>query len=209
MSLKPRRIYAEQWSPSEEQINSIFPLDGLISEIGRNPGIKVFRDEDVKKKYPAQYNISVQARAHNIGLTQLLQEYYEDYKAKPEFEDLMGIKLPQILWEDSLGYEDKLISLHISKLNNQEIFINDIVLVKNEDFDILSDEIIDKILNNLRSFAKEQDARYLSGYATNRSTLALFKRKGFQEDKREMIGNNYLWKIAEMTGEQLPFYTEL
>ncbi len=209
MSLKPRRIYSEQWSPSEEQISSIFPVDDLISEIGRNPGIKVFRDEEIKKMYPAQYNISVQARAHNVGLVELLQEYYEDYKGKPEFEDLVGIKLPQILWEDSLGYEDKLISLHISKLNNQEIFINDIVLVKNEDFDILNDEIIDKVLNNLKAFAKEQDVRYLSGYAANRSTLALFKRKGFQEDKRELIGNNYLWKIAEVTGEQLPFYVEL
>ncbi|AFM40051.1 hypothetical protein Desaci_1010 [Desulfosporosinus acidiphilus SJ4] len=209
MSLKPRRIYTEEWSPSEEQINSIFPLDKITSEIGRNPDIKVFRDEEVKAKYPAQFNISVQARAYNLGLVELLHEYYETNKTKPELEDLLGVKLPQILWEDNLGYEDKLISLHITKLNKQEIFINDIVLVKNEDFDILSDEIIAQVLNNLQIFAKEQGARYLSGYAANRSTLAIFKGMGFQEDRRENMGNDYLWKIAVVTGEQLPFYTEL
>lgn len=209
MSLKPRRIYSELWSPSEEQINSIFPMDDIISEIGRDPGIQVFLDDAVKMKYPAQYNISVQARAHNLSLTELLQEYYEPNKEKPELEDLLGVKLPQILWEDTLGYEDKLITLHISKLNDQEIFINDIVLVKNEDFDILSDEIIDKVLNNLRTFAKEQGAMYLSGYAANRTTLALFKSKGFWEDKRKNMGNDYLWEIAAMTGEQMPFYDKL
>ncbi|WP_088188203.1 hypothetical protein [Desulfosporosinus sp. FKA] len=209
MSLKPRHIYSEEWSPSQEQINSIFPLDKITSEIGRNPGLKVLRDEEIKTKYPAQYNISVQARAYSLGLVELLQEYYEPNKGKPELGDLIGVKLPQILWEDSLGYEDKLITLHISKLNKQEVFINDIVLVKNEDFDILSDELMDQVLNNLRVFAKEQGARYLSGYAANRSTLALFKGKGFQEDKRENMGNDYLWKIAAVTGEQMPFYTEL
>ncbi|WP_088226976.1 hypothetical protein [Desulfosporosinus sp. FKB] len=209
MSLKPRHIYSEEWSPSQEQINSIFPLDKITLEIGRNPGLKVFRDEEIKTKYPAQYNISVQARAYSLGLVELLHEYYESNKGKPELGDLIGVELPQILWEDSLGYEDKLITLHISKLNKQEVFINDIVLVKNEDFDILSDELIDQVLNNLRVFAKEQGARYLSGYAANRSTLALFKGKGFQEDKRENMGNDYLWKIAALTGEQMPFYTEL
>jgi hypothetical protein len=209
MSLKPRRIYTEQWSPSEEQIKGVFPEDEITSEIGKNPGIKVFRDDEIKNKYPAQYNISIQARAYNLRLVELLHEYYEDYKAKPELDDLLGVKLPQILWEDTLGYEDKLISLHISKLDNQEIFINDIVLVKNEDFDILSEQVIGQILNNLRTFAKEQGAKFLSGYAANRATLALLKRMGFQEDKREFMGNDYLWKISELAGEQMPFYTEL
>lgn len=209
MSLKPTWVFEEQWNPSEDQINSIFPIVEIASEIGRDPGLKVLRDEEIKQKYPAQYNISIQARAHSLGLFDLLHQNYETYGKRPEFEELMGVKLPQILWEDSLGFEDKLVSLHISKINRQEVFINDIVLVKNEDFDILSDKIVDEVLNNLRTFAKAQGANYLSGYAANRATFALFKSKGFAEDKREIMGNDYLWRIASLTGEQMPFYTEL
>lgn len=209
MAAKPRRIYAEEWNPSDEQINRIFPIEDLKSEIGRDPGIKVFRDEEIKLDYPSQYNISVQARAHNLSLIQLLQEYYTTYCNSPKLSELLGIQLPQIMWVDTLGYEEKLISLHISKLNKQEVFINDIVLVKNEDFDLLSDAMLDTILNNLRVFAKEQGARYLSGYAANRATLKLLKGKGFKEDHREDMGNNYLFRIGDISGEQLPFYDEL
>ena len=209
MSLKPRRIYTEEWSPSEEQLNSIFPLAEMTLEMEMNPGITVLRDQQIKEKYPAQYNIAVQARAYNLGLVELLQEYYEANKTNPELEDLLGVKLPQILWEDSLGLDDKLISVHLTKMNKQEIFINDIVLVRNEDFDLFSEELMAAIFENLRGFARAQGAKYLSGYAVNRSTLALLKRKGFQEDRREIMGNAYLWTIAEMTGEQLPYYTEL
>ena len=209
MSLKPLRIYSEQWSPSEEQINSLFPIDDLISEIGKDPGIEVFTDDEIRLKFPTQYNISVQARAYNQSLVKLLHEYYEDYRYKPELAGLLGVQLPQIMWVDTLGFEEQLISLHISKLNKQEVFINDIVLVKNEDFDQLSDSVLDKVLNNLRKFAKEQGAKYLSGYAANKSILELLKRKGFKEDKREGMGNDYLWGIAYVMGKQLPFYAEL
>ena len=78
MSVKPLRIYSEQWNPSEEQLKSIFPIDDLISEIGRDPGIEVFTDDEIRLKLPAQYNISIQARAHNQSLIELLHEYYED-----------------------------------------------------------------------------------------------------------------------------------
>lgn len=209
MTIKPRRIYSEQWDPSEEQIQSLFPIDDITAEIGKNPYIEAIRDDEIRLKYPRDYNISVQARAHNQSLVELLQEYYERYKDSPEFAELIGVQLPQIKWIDSLGSEDTLIGLHISKLNKQEIFINDIVLVKNDDFDPLSDAILDKVLNNLRKFAKDQGASYLSGYAANKSTLKLFLSKGFQEDKRESMGNDYLWRIAWMMGEQLPFYEKL
>jgi hypothetical protein len=209
MSVKPVRIYAEQWNPAEEQIKNLFPIDDIKSEIGRDPGLEILKDDEIRLKFPAQYNISVQARAHNQSLIELLHEYYETYRYKPELAELLGIQLPQIMWADTLGYEEKLISLHITKLNKQEVFINDIVLVKNEDFDPLSEDILDKVLNNLRKLAKDQGAKYLSGYAANRSTLELFKSKGFKEDKREGMGNDYLWGIAVVMGEQLPFYTEL
>ncbi|MDR3601697.1 MAG: hypothetical protein P4L49_14650 [Desulfosporosinus sp.] len=209
MSLKPARIYSEQWSLTEEQINSLFPIDEITSEMGRNPGIEVFTDDEIRLKFPAQFNISVQARAHNQSLIDLLHEYYETYRNSPELAGLLGIQLPQIMWVDTLGFEEKLISLHISKLNKQEVFINDIVLVKNDNFDPLSDGVLDQVLNNLRRFAKDQGAKYLSGYAANKNTLALFKGKGFKEDKREGMGNDYLWGIAYVMGEQLPFYTEL
>lgn len=208
MTIKPRRIYTEQWNPSEEQIK-IFPIEDLTAEMGINPKIQTLREEEIRLKYPSEYNIAVQARAHNQSLVELLQEYYEKYKNSPEFAELMGIQLPQIKWMDSLGLEDTLIGLHISKLNKQEIFINDIVLVKNNDFDPLSDAILDKIFNNLRQFARAQGAAYLSGYAANRSTLKLFLNKGFQEDRREKMGNDYLWRIASVMGEQLPFYEKL
>ncbi|MDO0822295.1 hypothetical protein [Desulfosporosinus nitroreducens] len=209
MAVKAQRIYSEQWNPSGEEIKSLFPVDDLKSEIGRDPGIKVLRDDEIRLQYPGQYNISVQARAYNQQLVQLLQEYYTTYCNSPELAGLLGIQIPQIMWVDTLGFEEALISLHISKLNKQEIFINDIVLVKNEDFDLLSEGTMEKILNNLRLFAKEHGARYLSGYATNRSTLNLLKSKGFIEDKREGMGNDYLWRIATIRGEQLPFYEEL
>lgn len=209
MAVKAQRIYTEEWNPSDEQINRIFPIEDLKLEIGRDPGIKVFRDDEIRLEYPSQYNISVQARAHSLLLVQLLQEYYTPYRNSPELASLLGIQQPQIMWVDTLGYDDKIISLHISKLNKQEVFINDIVLVKNEDFDLLSDAMIDTVLNNLRVFAKEQGAKYLSGYATNRSTLNLLKSKGFQEDKRESMGNDYLFRVAAISGENLPFYDEL
>ncbi|KJR49481.1 hypothetical protein UF75_0035 [Desulfosporosinus sp. I2] len=209
MVVKAQRIYAEEWNPSEQQINRIFPIENLKLEIGQNPGMKVFRDDVIRINYPSQYNISVQARAHNLSLVQLLQEYYTTYRDSPELASLLGIQIPQIMWVDTLGYEEKIISLHISKLNKQEVFINDIVLVKNEDFDLLSDALMDTILTNLRAFAKEQGAKYLSGYAANHSTLNLLKSKGFKEDKRERMGNDYLYRIATISGEQLPYYDEL
>lgn len=209
MAVKAQRIYSEQWNPSEEEITSLFPIDELKAEIGRDPGIKVLRDEEIRLQYPGQYNISVQARAYNQQLVQLLQEYYNTFCNSPELAGLLGVEIPQIMWIDTLGFEEALISLHISKLNKQEIFINDIVLVKNEDFDLLSEDIIKKVLNNLRSFAKEQGVKYLSGYAANRSTLNLLKSNGFIEDKREGMGNDYLWRLAAIRGEQLPYYAEL
>lgn len=209
INLKPSRIYSEQWNPSEEQINSLFPIKEITSEIGRNPGLEVLRDDEVRLKYPALYNISVQARAHNRGLIELLEAYYESNSESPELASLLGVQLPQIMWVDSLGLEEKIITLLISKLNKEEVFINDVVLVKNEDFDALSDALLNTILINLRKFAKEQGAKYLSGYATNKNTLELFKRHGFKEDYRTNMGNDYLWGIARSTGEQFPFYDEV
>lgn len=211
MSIKPKssRIYYEQWNPSEEQITSLFPIEEIAAEIGRNPALEVLRDDEVRLKYPGLYNISVQARAYNRGLVELLQEYYESNSESPELASLLGVQLPQIMWIDSLGLEEKIITLLISKLNKEEVFINDIVLVKNEDFDPLSDALLDMILKNLRKFAKEQGANYLSGYATNKNTLKLFIRMGFKEDHRSNMGNDYLWDIARSTGEQFPFYDEL
>ena len=211
MSIKPKpwRVYSEQWNPSEEQINSIFPIDEITAEIGRNPGLEVLRDDEVRLKYPGLFNISVQARAHNRGLIELLQEYYEPNSDSPELADLIGVQLPQIMWVDTLGFEEKIMTLLISKLNKEEVFINDIVLVKNEEFDPLSDALLEKVLNNLRRFAKEQGAKYLSGYATNKNTLELFKTKGFKEDLRSDMGNDYLSGIARSTGEQIPYYDVL
>ncbi|AFQ42850.1 hypothetical protein [Desulfosporosinus meridiei] len=209
MVVKAQRIYAENWDPSDDDINSLFPIEDLTSEIGKDPGIKVLRDDEIRLQYPSQYNISIQARAYNQRLVQLLQEYYTTYCNSPELSDLLGVKLPQIMWMDTLGYEEPLISIHITKLNKQEIFINDMVLVKNEDFDLLNEDVIKKILNNLRIFARAQGAKYLSGYAANRSTFNLLKGKGFTEDKREGMGNDYLWRLAAIRGEQLPYYEEL
>lgn len=209
MAVKTQRIYSEQWNPSEEDIESLFPIAELTSEIGKNPGIKVLRDDEIRLQYPGQYNISIQARAYNQRLAELLHEYYTDNCDNPELAELLGVQLPQILWVDTLGYEEPIISLHISKLNKEEVFINDMVLVKNEDFDLLSDGVIDTVLNNLRVFAKKQGAKYLSGYAANRSTLNLLKSKGFAEDKRATNGNDYLWRLASIRGEQLPFFEEL
>ena len=207
--LKPWRIYTEEWNPSEEQINSVFPIEEITEEIGKNLSLEVLRDDEVRLKYPDLYNISVQARAHNRGLVELLQVYYESNKESPELASLLGVQLPQIMWADKFGFEEKLITIHISKLNQEEVFINDIVLVKNEDFDPLSDALLDKILNNLRKFAKEQGAKYLSGYASNKNTLKLLIGKGFKEDFRPGMGNDYLSSIAKSTGEQFPYYDEL
>ncbi|HBV87846.1 hypothetical protein [Desulfosporosinus sp.] len=209
MAITAQRIYSEQWNPTEEDIKSLFPMADLIAELGRDPGIKVLRDDEIRLQYPGQYNISVQARAYNLRLTQLLQEYFTNYCNSPELAGLLGVQIPQIMWVDTLGFEDPLISLHISKLNKQEIFINDIVLVKNNDFDLLSDGLIEKVLDNLRAFARNQGVKYISGYAANRSTLNLLKSKGFLEDTRESMGNDYLWRLAVIRGEQLPFYEEL
>lgn len=209
MSLEAQRIYSEEWNPSDNSIRSLFPIDDLKAEIGKDPKIKILRDDEIRLQYPAQYNISVQARAYTQRLVQLLQEYYSDYSESPELAGLLGIQIPQIMWVDTLGFEEPIISLHISKLNKREIFINDLVLVKNEDFDLLSDALIKKILDNLKAFAKEQGVKYLSGYAVNRATLKLLKSMGFSEDKREVMGNDYLWRVNSIRGEQLPYYEEL
>lgn len=209
MSIKPRRVYSEEWNPTQEQINSIFPIDEITAEIGRNPGLEVLRDDEVRLKYPGLFNISVQARAHNRGLTELLQAHFGPNSESPELASLLGVQLPQIMWVDTLGFEENIMTLLISKLNHEEVFINDIVLVKNEEFDPLSDALLEKVLNNLRRFAKEQGAKYLSGYATNHNTFELLKTKGFKEDQRSNMGNDYLSGIAKSTGEQIPYYDEL
>ncbi|TGE33630.1 hypothetical protein [Desulfosporosinus sp. Sb-LF] len=209
MSIKPQRIFAEQWNPSKEQIDLLLPMDDIAAEIGRDPGIKVLRDDEIRLAYPSLYNISVQARAHNLELVELLQEYYDPYKNSPELTSLLGVQLPQIKWVDTLGFEESVISVHLSKLNKTEVFINDIVLVKNDDFDSLSDGVLDKVFHNISVFAREQGAKFLSGYAVDKNMLNLLKRKGFGVDRREIMGNDYIWEIAAMIGEQFPYYKEL
>ena len=209
MSIKAQHIFAEQWNPSKEQIDSLLPIDDITTEIGRDPGIKVLRDDEIRLAYPRLYNISVQARAHNLELVELLQKYFDPYKNSPELAGLLGVQLPQIKWVDTLGFEEPIISIHLSKLNKNEVFINDIVLVKNNDFDPLSNGILEKVFHNVSVFAKEQGAKFLSGYAADRDMLNFLKRKGFGIDRREIMGNDYIWEIAVMLGEQFPYYKEL
>jgi hypothetical protein len=54
MAVKAQRIYAEEWNPSDEQINRIFPIEDLKLEIGRDPGIRVFRDDEIRLEFPSQ-----------------------------------------------------------------------------------------------------------------------------------------------------------
>lgn len=152
-------------------------------------------------------------RAHNEGMVKKLSENMSGIETE-DFESIFKINLPQVLVQDSLGYKESCIGIHIVKLNSKEIFISDIVLKKddsknsNED-NRIKNGVFEEVLKRLRDFVALEGAKYISGHAYGEWHLNKFKSKGFKEDQRKDMRNDVLWSVAQQTGFQYPFYMEI
>lgn len=200
------RLIKEKWSNANFDFFSLIPSQKIKNIMGFDSNIKLLLDNDVREKEPIGYNISIIARAHNERMFDKLQKYYGEFSDTPKFSTIMGIELPQVLLEDSLGYNEPLISIHITKLTQNELFLNDIVLVKNLNLESIGNGVFSDVLKNLINFAKTEKIKFISGYAVNYEVLKKFKAKGFIEDKREDKGNDLLWEMAMQSHGQFPFY---
>ncbi|MGC6589110.1 hypothetical protein ACPV3A_29715 [Paenibacillus sp. Dod16] len=196
----------EKWSIVEDEIKNFFPTDKIIEVIGRDPEIITLQNDEIRFKYPEQYNISVLARAYNDSMDSRLRKYYNTYHDDPKLKDLLKISLPQLMWIDTLGFNKPIISLHITKLNSKEIFINDIVIARNDNLDGLGNGVFDIVLKNLRAFARQKGIKIISGYAVNPIVFRIFETKGFAADKRTNMRNDRLWNASLQTEQQIPFY---
>lgn len=202
---------SEKWKypVDKERLIKILPINEIESVLGENPNISILFDDEVKSFKALDYNMSIATRAFNDNMESRLKKYYENFHDKNEFADLMKIRLPQILWKDNLGLERTIIGLHVSKLRKDELFINDIVLTRNEELDGIKNGIFDIVLDNLIKFAKEQDLKYISGHAANLKVYKIFVTKGFKADTRTQFRNLELWNKSKVNGQQVPFYMEI
>ncbi|WP_066314546.1 hypothetical protein [Bacillus sp. FJAT-29814] len=199
----------ETWNAPLNNLESILPIKEIKDVLGKDPNIKIYFDNEVRKMNPTNYNMSISTRAYNDNMDSRLNRYFKKYSDSFEYKDLMKINLPQILWKDTLGLEHTIIGLHISKLNKEELFINDVVLAKNEKLDGLKNGIFEIVLNNLEDFAKNQGLKYISGHATNNIVFNIFNSKGFLPDKRKYNRNDKLWAQSQLNGFQVPFFKEI
>ncbi|MCM2532183.1 hypothetical protein NDK43_06945 [Neobacillus pocheonensis] len=199
----------EKWNAPLDNLESILPIKEIKEVLGKDPNIKIYFDNEIRKINPSNYNMSITARAYNDNKDSKLKRYYKKYSDSFEYKDLMKINLPQILWKDTLGLDRTIIGLHISKLNKEELFINDVVLAKNEKLDGLKNGIFDIVLNNLENFAKNQGLKYISGHAMTKIVFDIFNSKGFLPDKRKFNRNDKLWEQSQIHGYQVPFLKKI
>ena len=201
----------ENWNVpiDKNKILDLLPIDYITDVLGENPKIEILLDDEIRMAIPQNYNMSISTRAYNDNMESKLKKYFAKYHRSTEYKKLMKISLPQIFLRDTFGLKRTIIGLHLSKLNSQELFINDIVLTKNENLDGIKNGIFDTVLENLYTFAKEQDLKYISGHAVDIPTFHKFERKGFKADKRRYNRNDKLWEQSKLSGGQIPFFKEI
>lgn len=200
----------EKWDKplDYEKLLNILPIPKITEILGKDPRITILLDEDIKKIKPYNYNMSIMNRAYNDNMESRLKKYWE-YHENEVYADLMKINLPQIFFKDNLNLKHTIIGLHVSKLRKDELFINDVVLAKNEELDGLKNGIFDVVLDNLTKFAKEQNLKYISGHAVNQTVYKIFLQKGYKADVRTHLRNDKLYKQSTLTNAQIPFYKEI
>ena len=200
----------EKWDNplDHEKLLNIMPTTTIAEILGKDPQITVLFDEDIKKIKPFNYNMSIMNRAYNDNMESRLKKYWK-YHRSEEYANLMKINLPQIFLKDNLNLKHIIIGLHVSKLRKDELFINDVVLAKNEELDGIKNGIFDIVLDNLTKFAKEQNLKYISGHAANVIVYKIFLQKGFKADVRTHLRNDKLYKQSTITDSQIPFYKEI
>ncbi|MBF7155065.1 hypothetical protein [Bacillus albus] len=201
----------ENWNVpiDKNKLLNLLPIDHITDILEKNPKIEILLDDEIRMAIPQNYNMSISTRAHNDNMESKLKKYYAKYHESIEYKKLMKISLPQIFLRDTLGLKRTIIGLHISKLNSQELFINDIVLTKNENLDGFKNGIFNTVLENIYVFAKEQGLKYISGHAADNLTFHKFEKKGFQADKRRYNRNDKLWELSRLHGAQVPFFKEI
>jgi len=194
----------EEWINKNYNFLDLLPVKKINSILGKDAMLKVYKDAEIKEKEKLTYNTVIVVRAHNEGMKELLYRYFDDI-CIADFESLFNIYLPQILISDSMGFERPVISLHITKLNKYEIFINNIILYRDNTTRLLNG-VFDDVLNRLKEFGRLEGIKYISGHASLHTQLTKFLSKGFQIDKRKDMRNDELWAMSELTRTSFPFY---
>ena len=201
----------EKWKYdiSKEEVKSLFPRKQIEKILEKEVELLVFRDDEVLEDDIVDYNMAVAARAHNDSMKSRLRKFYSNFYNSSDFKNKMKVELPQIKCRDN--FENTLITLHFSKLNYNELFINDVALFKNSnEKETIGKGVFSKILSNLESIASKQEINIISGYSTNQATYEnVFKNHGFKLDDRRIMGNDYLLEQSKKTGAQVPFYKNI
>ncbi|MCC2507563.1 hypothetical protein [Bacillus cereus] len=205
------KMATENWDIpiDKNKLLNLLPIDHITDALGENPKIEILLDDEIRMSIPQNYNMSISTRAYNDNMESKLKKYFAKYHESTEYKKLMKISLPQIFLRDTLGLKRTIIGLHISKLNSQELFINDIVLTKNENLEGFKNGIFNTVLENLYVFAKEQGLKYISGHAVDNFTFHKFEKKGFQADTRRYNRNDKLWEQSRLNRAQIPFFKEI
>lgn len=204
----------EAWEINDECFLDLFPLTNMIEIIGKPFKINILRDDEILNIDPEAYNMPIFTRAFNQDLEKKgmerknIHNYYRQIN-DPKLRELFSIKLPQVLLYDDLGYDEPIISLHISKIRKDEWFINDLV-VKKSPINFMKNNIASIIIMNVIQLAKKDNVKYLSGYAVNKKVSDILKDKGFVDDARKELGHDWLLNIARSyTDAQFPVYMKL
>jgi len=170
-------------------------------------------DDSILQKDVESYNLSIFTRAYNEDIPDeklCRKNLFSVYPlmGSESLRETVSIKLPQVMIFDDLGFDEEMISLHFSKLRNDEYYINDIVMQKKPNL-LLRNGIAKQVISNLMNLAKTNNIRYISGYAMNEVIFNVFLGYGFKADVRDEYGNDYLLYLAKQTGCQYPFYIDL
>lgn len=205
--------YEEKWDLSTNDVCSLFPAERIGEHIKKELSFNVIFDDKILKKDVMAYNMPVFARAHNEGgLAEKLRKnnltVQDEYMRDISLRDILGIRLPQVIISDNLGYKEKVMSLHFVKLRKDEYFINDLVMKRNP-IKYLKNGFTGEVINNLIKLAEKNNIRYISGYATNEITYKIFVGYGFRADERVEYGNDKLMIAAKSVKGQYPFYIDL
>jgi hypothetical protein len=167
-------------------------------------------DDSILEYNVEKYNMPIFVRAYNNYFKwneQKLKKLHKSMSQK-NMRDMCYINLPQVMIIDGLGYGEPVISLHLAKLREDEIFINDIALYR-EPAQFMRNGVAGDIIKNLKELSMKNSVRYISGHAETWGAFNALKKHGFIADTRNQYGNDLLLELAQIHGKQYPIFQEL
>ena len=201
---------------TESEVLALLPLSRIVSVLGRDPGICVYHNEQVKPVDLQAYNIAIM----NMLYAERPKEFKRTRKfaQEPNYDEKIPLPPPdQVLLKDSFGLEHDVLFLHLLSLNaGRDLFLNDLVLANPfiqqtrellfaQDFSGLGNGIFDEVLENIKSYARTHGFSFVSGHLSHSDRFRIFEKRGFVIDARYPD----LVQLSEFSGIQIPVVFEV